>query len=96
MDPRTNHDGVSFRHTLLELLESDPPNEERLLAEFEGQGSDADRPLYSTILYILTHLTFPEAEAERHWRKIRAHRDQHQGPAAARPRACGWPSSTTS
>jgi len=76
MDQKPNHDGVSFRHTLLELLESDPPNEDRLLAEFEDQGSDADRPLYSTILYILTHLTFPEGEAERHWRKIRAHRDQ--------------------
>ncbi len=76
MDPKPHHDGVSFRHTLLDLLESDPPNEDRLLAEFEGQGSDADRPLYSTILYILTHLTFPEAEAERHWRKIRTHRDQ--------------------
>jgi diguanylate cyclase (GGDEF)-like protein len=77
MDPKTKHDGVSFRHTLLELLESDPPNEDRLLAEFEDQGkSTPDRPLYSTILYILTHLTFPEGEAERHWRKIRAHREQ--------------------
>jgi diguanylate cyclase (GGDEF)-like protein len=77
MDPKTNHDGVSFRHTLLDLLESDPPNEDRLLAEFEERRPGGeDQPLYSTILYILTHLTFPEAEAERHWRKIRAHRDQ--------------------
>jgi diguanylate cyclase (GGDEF)-like protein len=77
MDPKTNHDGVSFRHTLLELLESDPPNEERLLAEFEVKRTDTQGdPLYSTILYILTHLTFPEAEAERHWQKIRSHRAQ--------------------
>ena len=79
MDTKTKHDGVSFRHTLLELLESDPPNEERLLAEFEEQGkskNSEDRPLYSTIVYILTHLNFPEAEAEGHWRKIRAHRDR--------------------
>jgi diguanylate cyclase (GGDEF)-like protein len=78
MDPKkTNHDGVSFRHTLLELLESDPPNEDRLLAEFEeGRTNREEEPLYSTILYILTHLNFHEAEAERHWGKIRAHRGQ--------------------
>jgi diguanylate cyclase (GGDEF)-like protein len=78
MDPKkTNHDGVSFRHTLLELLESDPPNEDRLLAEFEEARTSRDEePLYSTILYILTHLNFPEAEAERHWGKIRLHRTQ--------------------
>jgi diguanylate cyclase (GGDEF)-like protein len=77
MDSKTTHDGVSFRHTLLELLESDPPNEDRLLAEFEtGRADREGEPLYATILYILTHLTFPEAEAERHWGKIRAHRAQ--------------------
>jgi diguanylate cyclase (GGDEF)-like protein len=77
MDPKKTTDGVSFRHTLLELLEADPPHEERLLAEFEDRAADRQgQPLYSTILYILTHLTFPEAEAERHWRRIRAHRDR--------------------
>jgi len=77
MEAKKSSDGVSFRHTLLELLEADPPHEERLLAEFESQKPDRQgQPLYSTILYILTHLTFPEAEAERHWRRIRAHRDR--------------------
>jgi diguanylate cyclase (GGDEF)-like protein len=77
MDPTANHDGVSFRHTLLELLESDPPNEDRLLAEFEDRRTgNEDEPLYATILFILTHLTFEESEAERHWQKIRAHRAQ--------------------
>ena len=77
MEAKKSPDGVSFRHTLLELLEADPPHEERLLAEFESQKPDRQgQPLYSTILYILTHLTFPEAEAERHWRRIRAHRER--------------------
>jgi diguanylate cyclase (GGDEF)-like protein len=77
MEPKKSPDGVSFRNTLLELLEADPPHEERLLAEFENQAADRQgQPLYSTILYILTHLTFAEAEAERHWRRIRAHRER--------------------
>jgi len=66
---------LGFRQTLLQLLESNPPHEEKLLAEFEQRGSE-DGPLYSSILYILTHLSFPETEARRHWRQIRAHRDR--------------------
>jgi diguanylate cyclase (GGDEF)-like protein len=77
MDEKTKPDPVAFRQTLLELLEADPPHEERLLAEFEERKAGREgQPLYSTILYILTHLTFPEAEAERHWARIRAHRDR--------------------
>ena len=66
-------DPVRFRQALLKLLESNPRNEDRLLEEFEAR-SDGQPPLYSTILYILTHLTFSEAEAERHFKRIRSHR----------------------
>jgi diguanylate cyclase (GGDEF)-like protein len=67
-------DPIAFRQSLLELLASDPPHEEKLLQRFEAEADFA--PLYSSILYILTHLTFPEGEARRHWQKIRAHRDR--------------------
>lgn len=66
-------DPVRFRQALLKLLESNPRDEDRLLEEFEAR-SDEQPPLYSTILYILTHLTFSEAEAERHFKRIRSHR----------------------
>ncbi|MFI5183708.1 MAG: hypothetical protein ACHQNV_04860, partial [Vicinamibacteria bacterium] len=65
---------VGLRQALLQLLEANPPHEERLLAEFEQRSGDG--ALYSSILYILTHLSFPEAEARRHWRRIRSHRDR--------------------
>ncbi len=65
---------VGFKQSLLELLEANPPHEEKLLAEFERRRGDG--PLYSSILYILTHLSFPEAEARRHWKRIRSHRDR--------------------
>jgi diguanylate cyclase (GGDEF)-like protein len=66
---------VTFRQSLLQLLEADPPHEEELLAEFESHRHEG-YPLYSSILYILTHLNFPEPEAQRHWRRILAHRDR--------------------
>jgi diguanylate cyclase (GGDEF)-like protein len=65
-------DGI--RHALLQLLESNPPDEEKLLARFESRRKEGES-VYSAILYILTHLSFSEAEAERHWRRIRRHRE---------------------
>ncbi len=65
---------VHFRQSVLQLLEANPPQEERLLATFESAKATG-QPLYSTVLYILTHLNFSETEAERHWSRIRRHRD---------------------
>ncbi|MBI3932121.1 MAG: diguanylate cyclase [Acidobacteria bacterium] len=67
-------DGAALRQALLQLLEADPPQEERLLADLERRQEEG-QPLYSAALYLLTHLQFPEAEARRHWRRILAHRD---------------------
>jgi diguanylate cyclase (GGDEF)-like protein len=79
--PRTTRgpaaDPVGFRQSLLQLLEANPPEEEKLLAVFEG-ARHAGYPLYSAVLYILTHLNFSEPEARRHWRRIRRHRDSLQ------------------
>jgi len=68
-------DDINVRQSLLKLLESDPPHEERLLEEFEGY-RQAGQPVYACLLSILTHLTFTESEAYRHWRRIQAHRDR--------------------
>jgi diguanylate cyclase (GGDEF)-like protein len=69
---------VTIRQNLLRLLESDPPNEEKLLAEFERHRR-AGQPLYACLLSILTHLSFSEPEAYRHWGRIQAHRDRLRG-----------------
>ena len=69
---------VSVRQTLLKLLESDPPHEERLLAAFERHQREGEA-VYACLLSILTHLSFSEAEAYRHWRRIQAHRDRLHG-----------------
>ena len=74
MSPKTT-DETNIRQSLLRLLESEPPDEERLLAEFE-EYRHAGQPVYACLLSILTHLSFSEVEAYRHWRRIQAHRDR--------------------
>jgi diguanylate cyclase (GGDEF)-like protein len=66
-------EALAFRHSLLDLLEAGPHREEALLARLERRRG-TDDPLYSSLLYLLTHLNFSERRAERHWRRIVAHR----------------------
>ncbi len=65
-------DPVRFRQSLLKLLETSPGEEDKLLEGLEARSGH--QPLYSSILYILTHLSFSEAEATKHFRRIRSHR----------------------
>jgi diguanylate cyclase (GGDEF)-like protein len=65
---------LNFRQSLLEFLEAGPGQEEALLEEFERKKGQGD-PLYSSLLYLLTHLNFTERQAARHWKKILTHRD---------------------
>jgi len=65
---------LNFRQSLLEFLEAGPGHEEALLEEFERRKGQGD-PLYSSLLYLLTHLNFTERQAARHWKKVTAHRD---------------------
>ncbi len=65
---------LSLRQSLLQMLEAAPPHEEKLLEDLERRKVKGD-PLYSSILQILAHLTFSEAEAGRHWKKIVVHRE---------------------
>jgi diguanylate cyclase (GGDEF)-like protein len=71
-------DDVGFRQSLLQLLEAGPTREERLLDDLD-RASREGRPLYSSVLSILTHLNFSEPQAQRHWRRIRAHREALRG-----------------
>jgi diguanylate cyclase (GGDEF)-like protein len=70
---KSQADSLPFRQSLLEFLEAGPGREEALLAEFERRKAPSD-PLYSSLLYLLTHLDFSERRAARHWRRIAAHR----------------------
>jgi diguanylate cyclase (GGDEF)-like protein len=70
---RKRKDTVAFRQSLLRLLSAAPPHEERLLAALERRRGEG--PVFSSLLNILTHLSFSEAEARRHWKKVVAHRD---------------------
>ena len=67
-------DPARFRQSLLRLLAATPKDEDRLLAGFERRKGTGD-PLYSSLLFILAHLSFPEPEAERHFKHILGHRD---------------------
>lgn len=66
-------DPIRLRQSVLRLLETDPPEDEKLLAEIESR-SQPGQPLYSSILYVLTHLNFTEAQARRNWSRVLAHR----------------------
>ena len=67
-------ESLNYRQSLLEFLEAGPGHEEALLEEFERKRGQGD-PLYSSLLYLLTHLNFTERQAARHWKKIVSHRD---------------------
>ncbi|HKC10781.1 MAG TPA: diguanylate cyclase [Vicinamibacteria bacterium] len=71
---KTPVDPSTLRQSLLDALEAGPAHEEELLAELDQQRARGT-PLYSSILNILTHLNFSEAEAQRHWRRLQSHRE---------------------
>jgi two-component system cell cycle response regulator len=68
-------ESLNYRQSLLEFLEAGPGHEEVLLAEFERKKGEGD-PLYSSLLYLLTHLDFTERQAARHWKRVASHREE--------------------
>ena len=58
-------ESLSYRQSLLEFLEAGPGHEDALLEEFERRKAEGD-PLYSSLLYLLTHLDFTERQEARH------------------------------
>jgi diguanylate cyclase (GGDEF)-like protein len=63
-----------LRQSLLRLLAATARDEERLLRALDRRAA-AGGPVYSSLLFVLAHLSFSEADAERHFRKVLVHRD---------------------
>jgi diguanylate cyclase (GGDEF)-like protein len=63
-----------LRQSLLRLLAATARNEERFLRALERRAATGG-PLYSTLLFVLAHLSFTEPEAERHFQRVLVHRD---------------------
>lgn len=68
-------DPAVFRQSLVQLLEAHPPLEDRFETEFEALRAEG-HPVYSEVLNILTHLSFSETEARKHWQNVAAQRVQ--------------------
>lgn len=68
-------DSVVYRRSLLQLLRTGPPGERRLLLDLKRK-EKAGKPLYAPLLHILTHLTFSERAAGRHWSRILEQREK--------------------
>jgi len=77
-------ESLNFRQSLLEFLEAGPGREEALLEEFERKKDKGD-PLYSSLLYLLTHLNFTERQATGHWKRVVAHREEMRGALGRDP-----------
>ena len=63
----------NLRQALLPMLEAAPGEEERLLGELAERRAKGEA-IHAVLLAVLANLEFPEAEARRHWRRIREHR----------------------
>jgi len=63
-----------LRQSIVAGLSGDSSGDRRL-EELVGQAG-ADVPIYSTILFVLTHLSFSEEEASSHWERILTHQDR--------------------
>ena len=77
-------ESLNFRQSLLEFLEAGPGREEALLEEFERKKDKGD-PLYSSLIYLLTHLSFTERQANGHWKRVVAHRQEMRGALGRDP-----------
>jgi diguanylate cyclase (GGDEF)-like protein len=65
----------AFRQSLVELLRSDSLDDDRLTARCEAYRAEG-HAAYSALIYVLSHLSFSEAEARAHWKRVIAHRDR--------------------
>lgn len=72
----TMDEALAIKSSLLELLEEDPANSERILARLDGIRQESGISAHSALLLILTDLPFEEEAARRHWEEILAHRNE--------------------
>lgn len=91
----TREEAEGLRDRLLAVLEEDAHNTQRLVARLDAIGRESGVGAHAALLLILTHLSFEEEEARRHWEAILRHREE-LSTALARDAGCASPCSTTS
>jgi diguanylate cyclase (GGDEF)-like protein len=69
---KTSPGSPPFRQSLLDFLQAGPRRQRSLLEQLQ-RDCGPQTPLYSTLLYLLTHLQFSERRASQHWQRIAAH-----------------------
>ena len=70
----TIEEALAIKNSLMELLDEDPANSERILSRLEGIRQESGVSAHSALLLILMDLAFEEEEAKRHWKEILDHR----------------------
>jgi len=71
----THEEAARLRDELLEVLDEDARNAERLMARLDSITDESGVEAHAALLLILTHLPFEEEEARHHWQAILAHRE---------------------
>jgi diguanylate cyclase (GGDEF)-like protein len=77
-DPSQDAEEIPWRpeltETIFTLLYSDSLGLDRLIVELENLAKDEGAAVYSELLYLLSHIRFEDADAERHWKEVIRHR----------------------
>ena len=69
-------EAARLRDALLDALQEDAHNTERLLKRLDDLTSESGVSAHAALLLILTRLAFDELEAQRHWDAIVRHREE--------------------
>lgn len=72
-------EAAALRVQLLELLQEDAHNTERLVKRLDELTWESGISAHAALLLILTRLPFDDAEARRHWEAILRHREETSG-----------------
>ena len=70
------HDPAQIRQQLLDLLDEDIHNANRVLVELDHICAEKGIPAHSALLLSLTHISFDQKEARQHWEAILRHHVQ--------------------
>jgi diguanylate cyclase (GGDEF)-like protein len=70
----TLEEATRHKEELIEILQEDAHNEERILHRLDQIRTQSGIQVYAALLLILTGLGFEESEARRHWESILQHR----------------------
>jgi diguanylate cyclase (GGDEF)-like protein len=70
----TREEAARLKDQLLQLLDEDTRNTERLFARLDAISKESGVEAHAALILILTQLAFDEADARAHWEGILAHR----------------------